>query len=90
MPAHSSQLGVGCFPLVFLGVVFRPTMFAVTSEYSVLEKVLLMRERRLLAEQETDVDNNHLNTDCLLMYELQWHSESTAVTSRSQQHGGVI
>jgi len=35
--------------------------------------------------RETDVDDNHLNTDCL-----QWHSESTVVMSRSQQHSRVI
>ena len=62
-----------------------PTMFAVTLGYSVLEKVLLVRERCLLAERETNVNDNHLNTDCLL-----WHSESTVVMSRSQQHSGVI
>ena len=72
------------------GVVFEPTMFAVTSGYSALEKVLLVRERRLLAERETGTDDNHLNTDCLLICELQWHSESTAVMSRSQKHCGVI
>jgi len=58
-------------------------MFAVTSGYSVSEKVLLMREGRLLAEREIDEDDNRLNTDCLLICELQWHSESTAMMSCS-------
>jgi len=65
-------------------------MFAVTSGYSASEKVLLVREQRLLADRETDVDDNRLNTDCLLTCELQWHSVSTAVISRSQQYDGVI
>ena len=65
-----------------------PSTFAVTSGYFVSEKILLVRERRLLAEaseRETDVDDNHLNTDCL-----QWHSESTVVMSCLQQHSEVI
>ena len=44
-------------------------MFAVTSGYSVSEKVLFVRELRLLADREVDV--NRLNTDCLLTFELQ-------------------
>ena len=28
-----------------------------------------------MAERETGVDDNRLNTDCLLTFELQWHSE---------------
>ena len=59
-------------------------MFAVTSGYSASEKVLLVRERRLLAEREIDVDDNRLNIDYLLICELQWHSESTTVMSHSQ------
>ena len=86
----SSELTIGCFSLVLFGVVLGPTMFAVTSGYSVSEKVLLMREGRLLAEREIDEDDNRLNTDCLLICELQWHSENIVVISRSQQHGGVI
>ena len=81
---------MGCFPLVLLGLVLRPIMFAVTSKYSASEKVLLVQERRLLAEREIDVDDNRLNTDCLLLCELQWHSDSTTVMSYSQQHSGVI
>jgi len=65
-------------------------MFAVTSGYSASAKVLLVREQHLLAERETYADDNQLSTDCLLTCELQWHSESTAVMSRSQQHCGVI
>ena len=38
-----------------------------------------MREQRLLAERESDVDDNRLKTDYL-----QWHSESIAVMSRLQ------
>ena len=45
-------------------------MFAVTSGHSVSEKVFLMRERRLLAERETGIDDNRLNTDYLLTCEL--------------------
>ena len=51
--------------------------------YSASEKVLLVQKRRLLAERETDVDDNWLNTDYLLTCELQWHSESTIMMSRS-------
>jgi len=58
-------------------------MFAVTSGYSVSEKVLFLWERRLLADREVEV--NRLNTDCLLTCELQRYSESIAVMSRSQQ-----
>ena len=39
------------------------------SGYSVSEKVLFVRERRLLADREVDV--NRLNTDYLLTCELQ-------------------
>ena len=67
--SDSSELTVSCFPLLLLGVVLGPTMFVVTSGYSVSEKVLLVRERRLLADQEVDI--NCLNTDCLLTCELQ-------------------
>ena len=52
------------------GIVLGPTMFIVTSGYSASEKVFLVWERRLLAEWETDVDDNRLNTDCLLTCEL--------------------
>jgi len=59
-------------------------MFAVTPGYSTLKKVLLVQERRLLAEREIGATNNQLNTDCLLTYELQWHSKSITVMSHSQ------
>ena len=68
--SDSSELTIGCFLLVLLGVVLGSTMFAVTLGYSASKKVLLVRERRLLAEWETDVDDNRLNTDCLLTCEL--------------------
>ena len=51
--ADSSDLIIGYFPLVLFGVVLVPTMFAVTSEYSVSEKILFLRERCLLAERKT-------------------------------------
>jgi len=44
-------------------------MFAVTSGYSVSEKVIFVWKRRLLADREVDV--NRLNTDRLLICELQ-------------------
>ena len=56
--SDSPELTIGCFLLVLLGVMFGPTMFAVTSGYSISEKALLVWERCLLAEQETDVDDN--------------------------------
>ena len=84
-PGLGHELTIGSFPLVWLGIVFGPTIFAVTSGYFVSEKVLFVRERRLLAERETGVDDNRLNTNCL-----QWHSESTAVMSHSQQYSVVI
>jgi len=97
MLVHSFQLSVRLvgadYRLLPLSLVWRglgPTMFAVTLGYSVSEKVLFLRERCLLAEQETGVVDNRLNTDCLLRCELQWHSDSTAVMSHSQQHCGVI
>ena len=61
-----SELTIGCFPLVLLGVVLGPTIFAVTSGYSVSEKVLLVREWRLLADRESNMDVNRLNVDCFL------------------------
>ena len=79
----SSELTIGSFLLLLLGVVLRPTIFAVTSGYSVSEKVLFVQEQRLLIDWETNVDDNHLNTGCLLTCELQWHSKSIAVMSRS-------
>jgi len=88
--SDSSELTIGYFPLLLFGVVLGPTMFTVTSGYSVSERVLLVREQRLLVDWETDIDDNRLNTDYLLSCELQWHSESTAVMIRSQQHDGVI
>ena len=63
-------------------------MFAVTSGYSVSEKVPLLWDRRLLADWEVEV--NRLNTDCLLTCELQPHSESITVMSRSQQQDRAI
>ena len=53
--SDSSELTIGCFPLDLLGEVFGPNMFEVTSGYSVSvsEKVLFLRERRLIAELET-------------------------------------
>jgi len=63
-------------------------MFAVISGYSASEKVLLLRERYLLADREVGVDC--LNIDRRLACELQRHSESIAVISRSQQQDGVI
>ena len=62
--SDSSELTVGCFFLLLLGVVLGPAMFAVTSGYSVSEKVPLLWERRLLTDREVEV--NRLNTDCLL------------------------
>ena len=67
-----------------------PTIFVMTSGYSVTEKVLLVRERHLLANWETDIDDNCLNTNRFLTCELQWHSDSTAVMSHSQQYDRVI
>ena len=64
MLVHSFWLGVKLIradywllSLVLFGVILGPTMFAVTSWYSASEKVFLVRERCLLAEQETNVDN---------------------------------
>ena len=88
--SDSSELTIGYFPLVLFSVVLGPTMFVVPSGFSASEKVLLMREQHLLAERKTGVDDNRLNTDCLLICELQWHSENTAMMSHSQQHSGVI
>ena len=82
--SDSSELTISYFLLLLLGIVLGPNMFAVTSEYSVSEKVSLARERRLLVDRETDTDDNRLSTDCLLVYELQWNSESIALMSRSQ------
>ena len=89
MPIHSfgsvsdlSELTASCFLLLLLA------MFVVTSGYSTSEKALLLWERHLLADREVDV--NRLNTDCLLAYELQWHSENIIVMSHSQQQDGVI
>ena len=59
--SDSSELTVGYFFLLLLGIVLRPAMFAVTSGYSVSEKVPLLWERRLLAGREVEV--NRLNTD---------------------------
>ena len=39
--SDSSELKIGCFPFVMFGIVLGPTIFVVTSGYSVLEKVLL-------------------------------------------------
>ena len=77
--SDSSELTVGYFCLLLLGVVLRPAMFAVSSGYSISDKVLFLWERGLLTDWEVEV--NHLNTDC----ELQRHSESIAVMSCSQQ-----
>ena len=88
--SDSSELTIGCFLLILLRVVLGPTMFAVTSGYSVSEKVRLVRERRLLAERKIDVDDKRLNTDYLLTCKLQRHSKRTAVMSHSQQHSGVF
>ena len=52
----SSELTIGCFPFVLLGVVLGSTMFAVTSGYAASDKVLFVREQRFLAERETDVE----------------------------------
>ena len=78
MPVHSFRFSVRLvradywlFLLLLLGVVLGLTIFAVTSGYFVSEKVLLVRERRLLADRETDVNDNRLNTDCLLAFALQ-------------------
>ena len=75
------------FPTL-LGVVLGPAMFAVTSRYSVSENVLFLWEQCLLDDRKVEV--NHLNTGCLLTYELQRHLESITVMSRLQQQGGVI
>ena len=88
--SDSSELTIDYFFLLLLSVVLEPTMFAVTLGYSVSEKVLLVRERRLLVNWETDIDDNRLNTDCFLTCELQWHSESIVMISHSLQHDGVI
>jgi len=40
--SDSSELTIGYFPLVLLGVMLGPTMFTVTSRYSASEKVLLV------------------------------------------------
>ena len=80
MPIHSFWFLVRLirqlFPLRLL------IMFAVTSGYSMSEKVLLLWEKYLLADQEVEI--NLLNTDYLLVCWLQRHSESIAVMSHSQ------
>ena len=60
-------------------LVLGPIIFAVTSGYSLSEKVPLLWEQCLLADREVEV--NRLNTDCLLRCELQRHSESIAMMS---------
>ena len=62
----------GYFPLDLLGVVHGPTIFEVTSGYSTSEKDFFLRKRRLLAELETGVANSRLNTDGLVVWELQY------------------
>ena len=64
-----SDLTIGCFSLLLLGVVHGHAMFEVTSGYSMSENVLFLWEWRLLADRKVDV--NRLNTDCLLTCELQ-------------------
>ena len=80
--SDSSELTAGYLPLLLLA------MFTVTSGYSMSEKAFLLWERHLLADREVEV--NRLNTDCLLVCELQRHSESIVVMSRSQKRDGVI
>ena len=67
--SDSSELTIGYFSLLLLGVVLGPPMFAVTSGYFGSEKVLFVWERRLLADREVDV--NRLKIDCWLTCELQ-------------------
>ena len=69
LASDSSELIIGYFSLLLLGVVLGSAMFAVTLGYSVSEKVLFVQERRLLADREVNV--NRLDTDCLLTCELQ-------------------
>ena len=80
--SDSSELTTGYFLLLLL------VMFAVILEYSMPEKALFLWEQRLLADQKVEV--NRLNTDYLLVCELQWHSERIIVMSHSQQQDGVI
>ena len=56
--SDSSELTIGYFLLVLFDVVLGPTMFAVTSGYSVSEKVLFVRVRCLLAEREVGAADN--------------------------------
>ena len=65
--SDSSELTTGYFPFNLLGVVLGPTILEVTSGYSTLEKVLFLRERRLLAELEGRADDSWLNTNGLLV-----------------------
>ena len=51
--SDSSELTIGCFPLVLFSVVLGPIMFEVTSGCSMSEKVLFLRERLLLAKLDT-------------------------------------
>jgi len=80
--SDSLELTTSSFLLLLLA------MFAVTLGYSMSEKAPFLWERRLLADREVEV--NSLNTDCLLICELQQHSESIAVMIHSQQQDGVI
>ena len=50
--SDSSELIASCFPLDLLRVELGPTMFAITSEYSMLENDFFFRGHHLLAEFE--------------------------------------
>ena len=86
--SDSSEFTTSCFLLLLLGELLGPAIFAVTSGYSVSEKVLFLWERCFLADREVEV--NRLNTDCLLTCKLQRHSENIVVMSRSQQQDEEI
>ena len=64
------------FPFDLLGVVLGPTMLEVTSEYSVSENNFFLRDRRLLEEFDFETFGNEQKTDDLVIWKLQWQSES--------------
>jgi len=77
--SDSSELTAICFPLDLLGVKLSPTMFAITFGYSTSEKDFFFRDRHLLAEFEAA--DNRLKTEVLVIWKLQWQSETTAEMS---------
>ena len=90
LASDSSELKASCLSFDLLGAVLGPTMLKVTFGYLASENDFFWWDCHFLMEFEFEAFDNRLKTRGLVVWKLQWQSESTAEMNYSQWHWGAI